>query len=142
MKFRAMKITDVDNIWVILKKNNLNLAEKEREIKEAEMMLKINPRSCFVVTKGKEIIGCIFGVFHGRRGFIYHLTVDSKWQHKGIGTKLIEYAENALISMGCTRINLWVDLNNLRVVPFYEKIGYVAYEPEAVLKKKEIWDKS
>lgn len=139
MKFRAMKITDLESIWIIWKKNNFNLAEKEREIKEAKMMLKLNPQSCFVVTKEKDIIGCIFGVFHGRRGWIYHLAVDPKWQGKGVGRKLMEHTEKALIKMGCTRINLWVDLNNLRVVPFYEKTGYIAYEPEAVLMKKEIW---
>lgn len=141
MKLRVMKTTDIDDIWFIWKKTNFNLVQKERELAEAKMMLELNPQSCFVVTNLKNIIGCVFGVFNGRRGFIYHLAVDPSWQGKGVGKLLVNAVEKALITMGCTRINLWVDLNNLKVVPFYERLGYVAYDAEAVLMKKEIWKK-
>ena len=40
--------------------------------------------------------------------------------------------------IGVTRINLFVELHNLNVISFYEKCGYIAYEPNAILLKKEL----
>ena len=98
-------------------------------------MLKMNYTSCFVAISDKKIIGSVFGTFNGRRGWIYHLAVHNNWQKKGIGLLLMEKTEQALAKQKVTKIILAVHISNLKVIPFYEKLGYVIM-PDALLFEK------
>ena len=133
-----MKLKDISQLLKLWEEATLEIENPEREIYEAEKMLLLNPSSCFIAVDGEEIIGSIFGIFNGRRAWIYHVAVHTKWQKQGIGKTLILKTEMAFEKLGATRINLWVELNNLKVISFYKKLGYLAYEPGSVLMKKEL----
>lgn len=51
------------------------------------------------------------------------LAVDQRWQHQGIGHKLVEFAEREAKTRGCTQMVL---NSRLDVVSFYESLGYAA----------------
>jgi ribosomal protein S18 acetylase RimI-like enzyme len=138
MKIRKMKTTDIENLLTLWEEANLFIEHPGREIYEAQKMLEMNPNSCFVALENRKIIGTIFGIFNGRRAWIYHLAVHQKMQKKGIGKLLVKKVEKHFNNIGATRINLIVELHNLSVVSFYEKCGYKAYDPGAVLLKKEL----
>ncbi|MBI4130085.1 GNAT family N-acetyltransferase, partial [Candidatus Roizmanbacteria bacterium] len=132
MKIQKMKMKDISRLLELWGKANLSIENPKKEILEAKKMLLLNPSSCFVVVDGEEIIGSIFGIFNGRRAWIHHLAVHEKWQKRGIGKALLLKAEKAFKKLEATRINLWVDLQNLKVAPFYEKCGYQACESNSV----------
>lgn len=138
MKIKKMKIKDISQLLELWKKANLSVDNPKKEIYEAEKMLLMNPSSCFVAVEGEKVIGSVFGIFNGRRAWVYHLAVHVSWQKKGIGKALLLQTEKAFVALGATRINLWVELHNLKVAPFYEKFGYQAYDPGSVLMKKEL----
>ena len=104
----------------------LELSDRASEYQEFHMMIKLNPTSCFVAKHNGEIIGSVFGLFNGRRAWIYHLSVDPVYQNQGIGTKLMQSAEQSLFAVGANKIRLWVNFSNLKVITFYEKLGYKA----------------
>lgn len=75
-----------------------------------------------------EIVGTVVAGFDGVRGWIYHLGVHPRAQRKGIATRLMKTAEDALGRLGCPKVNLQVRMNNAAVVAFYRTIGYEVEE--------------
>ena len=138
MKIRLIKKTDFKGLYAMWKKSKLKLDSYKNEKKEFDDMLNINPESCFVAVNKDQIIGSVFGTNNGRRSFIYHLAVHPDWQRKGIGKKLLQKAEYFLKKIGVSRVRLMVDLDNLHVVPFYEKCGYNAYEAYSIFMGKDL----
>ena len=82
-----MKQSDFEEIYALLIKAGLSLAQKEKELYEYKMIFQLNPKCCFVAKEKNKIIGAVFGAFNGKRGWIYHLAVDSKYQNQNIGRK-------------------------------------------------------
>lgn len=124
MKIRRMKLEDFNDMYALWKKSGIHLVSYERELQEVVMMLDINPDSCFVIVERNMIIGSIFGVFNGRRAWIYHLAVDPLYQRMGLGSQLLKKAEDVLLKKGTAKIRLFIEFDNLRVFHFYEKNKY------------------
>jgi len=71
------------------------------------------------------IIGTTIAGFDGFRGWIHHLAVHPDHAKKGIATLLMQSAEEGLAILGCPKINLQVRSDNIDVIAFYEKLGYL-----------------
>jgi ribosomal protein S18 acetylase RimI-like enzyme len=78
----------------------------------------------FVAHDGERVVGTVLGGYDGVRGWIYHLAVTPSERRRGIATMLVHEVEQALVALGCIKINLQVRATNLAVVAFYEKLGY------------------
>jgi ribosomal protein S18 acetylase RimI-like enzyme len=53
-----------------------------------------------------------------------YLAVDPAFRRRGIGRRMVVYAEAALIRCGCPKINLQVRETNRDVLAFYKRLGY------------------
>jgi ribosomal protein S18 acetylase RimI-like enzyme len=62
--------------------------------------------------------------YDGHRGWIYSLAVKPDLQRKGIGSQMMEHAENWLRQHGCPRAKLQIDEARGDVAGFYRKLGY------------------
>lgn len=135
---KIAKRTDFPQLLALWKIVGLKLSDRLTEEQEFLNMLKLNPTSCFIVLCQGKVIGSAFGIFNGRRAWIYHLAIHPAWQKKGIGTKLLTTVENALVKTGGIKIRLWVNFSNLRVIPFYEKHGYQVMNDALMLAKNVV----
>ena len=96
---------------------------------------------------GKFLIGQIDGVlmasimigYDGHRGSINYLAVDPDYAGAGYGKILMAEAERFLLSVGCPKINFCARTDNVKVVEFYQRLGY-AIEPVHLLGKRLIKD--
>ncbi|NLD99787.1 MAG: GNAT family acetyltransferase [Fibrobacter sp.] len=88
--------------------------------------------------KGQVISTCMAG-FDGHRGWIYYLTVLPIFQGNGFGKLLVRNAEDSLKNRGCPKIDLMVRSTNLKVIEFYNKIGF-SQESVTVMGKRLIVD--
>ena len=70
-----------------------------------------------------------------RAGTLWQLAVHGALQSCGIGTLLIEAAEQRIRARGLHRAELGVEECNPRARALYERLGYVAYG-----RKPEAWD--
>ncbi|WP_050907381.1 MULTISPECIES: GNAT family N-acetyltransferase [Vibrio] len=86
--------------------------------------LERNPNLSFVALSGDKIVGAILVGTDGRRGYVQHLAVDSKFRGKGFGEQLISSAVNALAKVGIAKTHLFVANENLNAQSFYEKLGW------------------
>jgi ribosomal protein S18 acetylase RimI-like enzyme len=138
MEYRLTKKTDISHLFTLWNEAGLPIALDgvERETNECEMMLDMNPTSCFVCVENGIILGSIFGTFNGRRAWIYHLAVHPDHQRKGIGGKLYDLAEAALKKRGATKIIVGV-LKQNTCVPFYHDRGFELMD-DAYLYAKDL----
>ena len=137
MKIRTMTIKDFNSMCALWKEADLDVGHVKTEKEIADQMIKLNPTSNFVATAGEKIVGSIFGVFNGRRGWVYHLAVHPTFQKKGLGSKLLQKAEQALKKRGAKRVLLGVSNSNLKVLPFYKEQGYTEVN-DAIWMGKDI----
>ena len=96
--------------------------------------LEIDDGLFFVATEGDEVSGTVMAGYDGHRGWIYSLAVDPEHRQQGLGSRLIDHAEQTLVTRGCMKINLQIRAGNEAVVEFYRSIGYVV-EPTLSMGK-------
>lgn len=121
MKIRQMVIEDykqVYDLWINTTGMGLNNLDDSEE--GIEKFLKRNPSTCFVAEQDNKIIGVILSGHDGRRGFIYHTTVNQEYRKQGTGKKLVDHALDALEKEGIHKVALVVFERNSLGNAFWE----------------------
>jgi ribosomal protein S18 acetylase RimI-like enzyme len=72
-----------------------------------------------------QLIGCVYTEVRGERGYMGMLTVDPARQRSGLGTRIMEAAENHLRSRGCNAVDILVLNLRTELPPIYRRRGYV-----------------
>lgn len=78
----------------------------------------------FVAVDGPSVVGTVMAGYDGHRGWIYSMAVQLNHQKKGIGSRLLAFAESRLAELGCMKINLQIMEGNDAVERFYAANGY------------------
>lgn len=118
--FAAKRTWDYPEEYFEVWKDELTITEKY-----------IENNIVFVAEEGREIAGFVsivfmpeakmFGqVFVDAGHWMDHLFIDPNFQHKGIGIKLVETANQFCNEQGISTLRIFVDPN---AVGFYEKVG-------------------
>lgn len=92
----------------------------------------------FVAEDNKKVIAACIAGYDGHRGWLYAVAVSQDYRRKGIGTKLIKTAIEALKVLGCIKINLQIRATNKEVAEFYQSLGFT---PEDRLSMGKLIDK-
>jgi len=82
------------------------------------------PDLLFVAVEGTEVIGSVMAGYDGHRGWLYSVAVRQSDRRRGLGSRLVRHAEQALFALGCGKVNLQVRTSNEAIVRFYERLGY------------------
>jgi ribosomal protein S18 acetylase RimI-like enzyme len=88
----------------------------------------------FVAVVAGEVVGTVMAGYDGHRGWLYSVAVSSGHRKLGAGRQLVAHAEQALVSLGCLKINLQLLQSNAAVAAFYASMGY-AVEPRVNMGK-------
>ncbi len=72
-----------------------------------------------------QLIGCVYVEVCGERGYMGMLTVDPARQRSGLGTRIMEAAEENLRSQGCKAVDILVLNLRPELPPIYRRHGYV-----------------
>ena len=78
----------------------------------------------FVAVDGHAVVGTVMCGYDGHRGWIYSVAVAPTHRRRGIGSRLVSHAEQALVNRGCVKINLQIMESNESVAAFYSSLGY------------------
>ena len=84
----------------------------------------------FVAEAASSVVGVlsfhVMPLFHvvGNLGRISSLVISSQWQRRGVGSKLVEAAEEFGWSHGCQRIEVTSGDHRVDAHEFYQKLGY------------------
>ena len=77
-----------------------------------------------VATVDDQVVGTVLAGFDGFRGWVNKAATHPSHQRRGIASRLMQAAEDALAGMGCPKLNLQVRGENAAVVEFYRRAGY------------------
>ena len=138
MTIREMTIEDykqVYDLWIHTTGMGLNNLDDSEE--GIEKFLKRNPTTCFVAEQEGKIIGVILAGHDGRRGFIYHTTVNQECRKQGIGKALVDHVLDALEKEGIHKVALVVFERNQLGNAFWEKQGFTDRD-DLVYRNKSI----
>ena len=127
MIIRTMNIADYEKVyelWMSCKNMGFNNLDDSRE--GIEKFLDRNPNTSFVAEANGIIIGIILAGHDGRRGYIYHMSVDENFRKHGIGKQLVEKSLSALKEEGISKAALLVFNRNEIGNAFWEKQGFIA----------------
>jgi ribosomal protein S18 acetylase RimI-like enzyme len=72
--------------------------------------------------------------YDGHRGWLYAIAVHPSLRRTGLGSRLVRHAEQALVSVGCMKVNLQLLASNEATAAFYKSLGYAA-EPRISMGK-------
>ncbi len=86
--------------------------------------LRFQPELFFVGLVDDVVVATTMAGYDGHRGWLYSVAVHPEHRRRGIATAIVHYAEDALGTMGCPKVNLQVVAGNEEVVGFYESLGY------------------
>jgi ribosomal protein S18 acetylase RimI-like enzyme len=94
-----------------------------------------NPGTCFVALDGEKTVGSVLCGNDGRRGYLYHLIVESAHRGRGIGSRLVELCIAALKRAGIDKCHLFVFNSNEEAIEFYRDRGWSERDDLAVFSK-------
>jgi L-2,4-diaminobutyric acid acetyltransferase len=83
---------------------------------------------CFIAENENKILGVIIGLasqVHNKTYFMWQIGVESSLKGDGIAKILLKKAEEEVKKLGCNRIELTVDPENIPSQRFVEKNGYI-----------------
>ncbi len=94
---------------------------------KAELMHYIQRQRAFTIVAEveDEIAGFVVGEHIRQRGHVITLDVSDGFRRKGVGTKLMNAAEQRLIERGCSAVFLETAVNNLSAISFYKRHDYL-----------------
>ncbi|WP_279159981.1 GNAT family N-acetyltransferase [Thomasclavelia cocleata] len=129
MKMRLLKISDYQSVYNLWKNTSgmglRSLDDSEEGIKR---FLLRNPNTNFVAVVDEKIVGVIMAGNDGRRGYIYHLTVQNEYRLKGIASALVKECLMALRAEEINKVALVVFSNNTDGNNFWQKLGFIERE--------------
>ena len=87
------------------------------------------PASAILILEREGLIGASAMVGHdGHRGTVYYVSVDPRFRHLGLGTRIMRAAEDWLTARGVWKLNLMIRPENEAVRSFYKTLGYEVEE--------------
>ena len=93
----------------------------------ADHALWIEDGSVWVLEQSDEIVAAIV-LLHGPDGLlVYNIAVAPPAQRKGLGSRLMAFAEQEAKAAGHEQIILYTDEKMTENMTFYEKLGYTRY---------------
>ena len=100
--------------WITLQRN-YDIAVK---------MLNDPSREVYIGFENNEIVGFIILIMHGALvGYIQTAGVKPEWRNKGVGTKLLKFAEKRIFSQS-SNVFMCVSSFNKKAQRLYKRLGY------------------
>ncbi len=97
--------------------------------RDIDRKLADSPWGLLVAMDGNVLVGVVMVGYDGHRGSLNYLAVEPDSWGRGLGSALMDSAEELLLARGCPKINLQVRAANTEVIAFYERRGYVLEGP-------------
>lgn len=120
MKIIPAKKENLDKISNVEYEVNKKRYSYESEKQVMDMLGKFfNKSTFFILEDNHKIIGYISLTKSVNYGDILFIAVNKKYQGKGVGSMLIQFAEEYFKKLGCKRMKLEVLANNVEAIQFY-----------------------
>jgi ribosomal protein S18 acetylase RimI-like enzyme len=122
VSYSQMTIFDYDEVVALWQASDgIGEAETREEI---DVFLARNPGFSYIARKDSELAGAILCGHDGRRGYLYHLAVDTRFRNQGIGRALVEQCLARLAKVNIPRCSVHLYVDNDSGESFWKQIGW------------------
>lgn len=131
--------TYVDEDYGDVKQNlmDVKLFDEKKDSRSIFLQrINLNPHSIIVAEWNGVVVGNVFIVMDNWSAFFFRLAVRKKIQNAGIGSQLLQQAEEHLKHMGIKEVFLFIDLKNKKMLNFFKKQKYDISGNYSCLNKK------
>lgn len=124
---RPFDVTDTEAVVSLWQETGL-VRPWNNPYQDISRKLKVQPELFLVAADTGDIVGTAMAGYDGHRGWLYYLASAPARRGEGIGRRLVAAAEEALLELGCPKVQLMVRPTNGVVHGFYESIGYEPFD--------------
>jgi putative acetyltransferase len=121
---RAMTIEDYESVVKLWRRTDGIVLSDTDEKQPMSRFLSRNPGLSLVAEKNDQVIGTILCSHDGRRGYLHHLAVDTRYRRMGLGSKLVQECLLLLVREGITKCNIFILEHNESGIAFWEHNGF------------------
>lgn len=104
---------------------NLSIEEEQNYLKN---ILHSSSNLCIVADDNERIVGVLNLIANSKNRLLHNseigVSVIKEYWHKGIGSKLLQYAIEFAMTKGIENINLTVKSDNENAIKLYQKFGF------------------
>ena len=75
---------------------------------------------------GAGLTACVYARMNGDRGYFGMLSIDPRFQRRGLGRSVVAAVESSFRARGCRAVDIQIVNLRTELRPFYERQGYVA----------------
>lgn len=135
MQIRQFAVADTEHVVALWAAAGLTKPWNDPR-KDIARKLTVQPE-LFIVAEDESgtIIGTAMAGYDGHRGWLYYLATAPGTRGAGVGRALVEHVEQALLNLGCPKLNLQVRTSNPHPLGFYERLGYSVDETTSLGKR-------
>ena len=131
---RAFALRDTESVIALWQATGLTRSWNNPHL-DIQRKLTVQPELFMVAEDGPDVIGTVMAGYDGHRGWIYYLASDPARRGEGIGRDLVAAAEEALLELGCPKVQLMVRPGNEDVLGFYDALGYERFDTTTTGKR-------
>ena len=131
---RAFALRDTESVIALWQATGLTRSWNNPHL-DIQRKLSVQPELFLVAVDADELVGTVMAGYDGHRGWIYYLASDPSRRGEGIGRALVTAAEEALLELGCPKVQLMVRPGNSDVLGFYDSLGYERFETTTTGKR-------
>ena len=91
---------------------------------QVALKLTRDPDLFVVACAGERVVGVAMGGWDGRRAYIYHLAVDTRWRRRGLANRLMDELEERFRAKGALKAKLQIMAGNDASTAFFAARGY------------------
>lgn len=126
---RIMVPEDYDQVYALWKNiEGFGIRSIDDSKEGVERFLKRNPTTSIVAEEDGKIVGAILCGHDGRQGSFYHVSVHKNYRKKGIGTKMVVRAMEALREEKINKVTLVAFRRNSGGNAFWKRVGWKCKE--------------
>ena len=131
---RPFALRDTESVIALWQATGLTRSWNNPHL-DIQRKLTVQPELFLVAVDGGDIVGTVMGGYDGHRGWMYYLASDPSRRDQGIGRALVSTLEDALLEMGCPKVQLMVRPDNTGVLGFYDSLGYERFDTTTTGKR-------
>lgn len=124
LEIRRLRNVNEAKICARLMAGNEPWITLKRDYATALEIIKDSKREVYVALRRGEIVGFIVIILHGAIiGYIQSICVADEWRNRGVGSRLMAYAEKCIFSK-TPNVFICVSSFNKAAQKLYERLGY------------------
>jgi ribosomal protein S18 acetylase RimI-like enzyme len=131
---RAFSLRDTESVIALWQATGLTRSWNNPHL-DIQRKLTVQPELFLVAVDGEDIVGTVMAGYDGHRGWLYYLASDPMRRGQGIARALVTTAEEALLELGCPKVQLMVRPENADVLGLYDSLGYERFDTSTTGKR-------